>query len=95
MKNVIYAFDSENDLITRDSQPFADGIQGLTFTYYNDDGAETATFNKIRQITISITVRTSKTDPGYPASGGYRTYTLTSSVTPRNLDLASTCTAVN
>ena len=56
-------------------QPVAENITALGFTY--------GTGNKI--ITITITGTTAKQDPDYPANGGYRTYTLTSAVTPRNL----------
>lgn len=56
-------------------QPVAENISALGFTY--------GTGNKV--ITITITGRTAKPDPAYPANGGYRTYTLTSIVAPRNL----------
>lgn len=56
-------------------QPVADNISALGFAY--------GTGNKA--ITITITGRTAKPDPAYPANGGYRTYTLTSVIVPRNL----------
>lgn len=56
-------------------QPVAENISALGFTY--------GTGNTV--ITITITGRTAKPDPAYPVNGGYRTYTLTSLVTPRNL----------
>ena len=56
-------------------QPVAENISSLGFTY--------GTGNKI--ITIAITGTTAKPDPDYSLNDGYRTYTLTSAVTPRNL----------
>ena len=56
-------------------QPVAENISALGFTY--------GTGNKV--ITITITGKTAKPDPAYNANGGYRTYTLTSIVAPRNL----------
>jgi type IV pilus assembly protein PilW len=90
-ENVTYAFDGANYRITRNTgggdQPFAENIQGLTFTYYDAAGAVTATAADIRRIQISITARTAMPDPAYSANNGYRTYTLTSFVTPRNLSM--------
>ena len=91
-ERVTYAFDSADYQITRKTgdgnpQPFAENIQGLTFTYYDAAGAVPATPADIRRIQISITVRTAKPDPAYTANNGYRTYTLTSFVTPRNLSM--------
>ena len=56
-------------------QPVAENISSLGFTY--------GTGNKV--ITITITGKTAKPDPAYNANGGYRTYTLTSVIAPRNL----------
>lgn len=56
-------------------QPVAENISALGFTY--------GTGNKV--ITITITGKTAKPDPAYNANGGYRTYTLTSVIAPRNL----------
>ena len=90
-ESVTYAFDGANYRITRNTgggaQPFAENIQGLTFTYYDAAGAVTATAADIRRIQIGITARTGKPDPAYSANNGYRTYTLTSFVTPRNLSM--------
>jgi type IV pilus assembly protein PilW len=90
-ENVTYAFNSANYRITRDTgggaQPFAENIEDLAFTYYDGSGTVTATIASIRRIRIAIRARTAKPDPGYTSNGGYRTYTLTSYVTPRNLPL--------
>ena len=86
-EDITYTYDSGNKQIDRDTgggaQPFAENIQAFTFEYYDIDGNTTTTAADIRQIDITITARTSKPDP----DTGYRTYTLSSYVTPQNLDL--------
>ncbi|MBL7208022.1 MAG: hypothetical protein ISS67_05820, partial [Desulfobacterales bacterium] len=66
---------------------FALNIQTFTFDYLNSAGSATTTTADIRQIRITITARTSKADADYSANNGYRTHTLTSLITPRNLGL--------
>jgi len=68
-------------------QPFAENIKEFKFDYLDSAGNATTTTPDIRQIRITITSRTAKPDPNYSPNGGYRTYTLTSLITPRNLDL--------
>jgi len=68
-------------------QPFAENIKEFKFDYLDSTGNATTTNADIRQIKITITARTSKPDPDYSPNGGYRTYTLTSLITPRNLAL--------
>jgi type IV pilus assembly protein PilW len=88
-ENIIYSYDSSNKRIVRNTgggnQPLAENVQSFTFDYLDDQGNTTTVTTKIRQIRIIMTVRTSKPDPQYPTNAGYRTYTLTSLVTPRNL----------
>lgn len=88
-EDIIYKYDSVNKRITRNigggDQPFMENVQDFAFEYLDSAGNVTATTSFIRQIRISITGRTNKPDPNYPANGGYRTYTLTTYVTPRNL----------
>jgi len=59
------------------NQPVAENITALSFAY--------GTGNRV--ITVTITGRTAKPDPSYPLNNGYRTLTLVSRVTPRNLAL--------
>ena len=72
-------------------QPFAENIELFNFYYLEADGVTPVTTpadnNKIRQIKIEIKARTSKADADYSANNGYRTHTLTSFITPRNLGL--------
>jgi type IV pilus assembly protein PilW len=88
-EDIIYSYDSTNRRIVRNTgggnQPFAENVQAFTFAYLDALGNPTAVSANIRQIRITITVRTSKPDPQYSTNGGYRTYTLTSRVTARNL----------
>jgi prepilin-type N-terminal cleavage/methylation domain-containing protein len=88
-ENIVYAYDSTNKQITRNSgsgaQPFVENVQAFTFAYLDGSGNVTGSSANVRQIRITITGRTSKPDPAYAANGGYRTYTLTTVVTPRNL----------
>jgi len=91
-----YTMDSDYPFeIRRDTgggrQEFALNIQSFSFVYLEADGITTVTTsadnNKIRQIRITITARTASPDPDYTSNGGYRSYTLTSVITPRNLGL--------
>ena len=91
-ENIIYTFDATNHQITRNTgggaQSFIENVQSFTFEYLPEAG-NTATANSaaVRRIRITITGRTAKPDPAYTSNSGYRTYTLTSIVTPRNLAL--------
>lgn len=88
-EHIVYAFDSANHRITRNTgggaQPFVENVQDFTFEYLDGTGAVTANAANVRRVRITITGRTAKPDPSYSTNGGYRTYTLTSVVTPRNL----------
>jgi type IV pilus assembly protein PilW len=88
-EDIVYSYDSGNKRIVRNTgsgdQPLAENVQNFSFDYFDDQGDPTTDTPKIRQIRLTMTVRTSKPDPQYPANSGYRTYTLISLVTPRNL----------
>ena len=78
-------------LDTAITQPVAEHVESLAFRYWNAIGVElpspVATPADIRCIQNKITVRTTKPDSDYTPNGGYRTHTLTSFITPRNLGL--------
>ncbi|MCG2831246.1 MAG: prepilin-type N-terminal cleavage/methylation domain-containing protein [Desulfobacteraceae bacterium] len=87
-----YTMDSDYPFeIRRDTgggrQEFALNIQTFTFSYLDSSGNATTTTSDIRQIEITITARTAEPDGNYTLNSGYRTYTLTSYITPRNLAL--------
>ena len=70
--------------------PVVEHVSALEFKYYTATGAatqanETTNVASIRRIKISITTRTANVDP---STGNYRTFTLTSIVTPRNLGIS-------
>ena len=72
------------------NQPVAEHVQSLEFQYWDKDGVLLATpvpAADVRRIEVVIKVRTAKPDFGYTPNSGYRTYTLTSFITPRNLYL--------
>jgi len=85
-----YTMDSDYPFeIRRDTgggrQEFALNIQSFPFVYFDSNGNSTTTTANIRQVRITITARTSKPDRNYTPNSGYRTYTLASYITPRNL----------
>jgi type IV pilus assembly protein PilW len=90
-ENITYTYDSGEKQIKRNTnrgggnQTFSENIQSFTFEYLDSQGNPTTTTANIRQIRLTITGRTSKSDHLYPDNSGYRTYTLTSVITPRNL----------
>ncbi len=90
-ENIIYKHDPANYQITRNigsgDQPLIEDVQAFTFDYLDSSGNATTTTANIRQVRITITARTAKPDPDYAPNSGYRTYTLTSVITPRNLGL--------
>ncbi len=84
-EDITYTYDAGNLQIERDTggggQPLAENITEFTFSYGTDTSAD------IRQIEITITGRTDKTDPDLKRVDGvgYRYGTLTTHVTPENL----------
>ena len=72
-------YDLDGITLRRNNQPLAENIETLYFSYNASTNA----------VTITLTARTSKPDPDYTDStyGHYRTYKLTSVITPRNLNL--------
>jgi type IV pilus assembly protein PilW len=66
-------------------QPFAENIQAFSILYLDSWGNPTAATADVRQIGITVTARTERPDPKHSANGGYRTYGLTSLITPSNL----------
>jgi len=87
---IAYAYDAEKKAVTRRTgngtpQPLVENALAFNFEYLDANGNPTTQTADIRQVRITLTVRTSKPDPQYGENGGYRTYTLSSLVTPRNL----------
>jgi prepilin-type N-terminal cleavage/methylation domain-containing protein len=86
-EDITYTYNSGTLQIDRNgtSLPIADNITNLSFSYTLVDGSVTtnpSNLANIRKVTIGITGRTTYPDKG---TGAYRTITLTTDVTPRNL----------
>jgi len=94
-EDITYIYDSTNKKITRTTggatDDLVENIQSFTFIYLQDDGVTQVTASadegNIREIRITITARTAEPDPDFSVNSGYRTTTLTSNITPPNLDL--------
>jgi type IV pilus assembly protein PilW len=91
-EQITYVYDSANQRITRavgsgSAQILADNITAFTFNYLDSSGTSTAISANIRQVSINITATTAKPDPNYTSNGGYRTYTVSATITPGNLAL--------
>jgi type IV pilus assembly protein PilW len=85
-EDITYTYNSAAKQICRNGVgvPVADNITSLSFQYTLKDGTVTsapANPADIRKISVSITARTNHPD----RSGNYRSLTLSSDVTPRNL----------
>ncbi len=70
--SVSYSLSGTN--LMRNSQILADGISSLTFSYFDKNGASTATISLIRYITITINITKNNTN-----------FSLSTSVYPRDL----------
>ena len=83
-EDIIYSYNAGTLQIWRNGStfPVAENITNLTLTYRDANNNITAVLANIRKVTISITARSAYLDPN---TGQYRTLTLTSDVTPRNL----------
>ena len=97
-ENITYSLYTEDGIqklgrkskATAVNQPVAEHGQSLEFRYWDEDGVLLATpvpAADVRRIEVTIKVRTAKPDADYSTNGGYRTHTLTSFITPRNLGL--------
>ncbi len=91
-EDITYSYDGTDTQIVRDigagGQPVAENIQTFTFDYLDASGTSTTDTDLIRQIKITITGRTTKVDPDLKRVDGvgYRYGTLTTRVTPENLN---------
>jgi prepilin-type N-terminal cleavage/methylation domain-containing protein len=87
-EHLLYTYDDANKRITRDAgsgaQPLVEHIQAFTFRYLDSAGADTTVSSAIRQLQLTITVRTATKDSTYTANNGYRTFTMTSLIALRN-----------
>jgi type IV pilus assembly protein PilW len=91
-EHVVYTFDSATKQIKRaygvvgaTPEVIANNIESLTFGYLDSGGSTTTTQANIRQVSLNITARTSKPDPNLTTNNGYRTYNISTVITPPNL----------
>jgi len=94
-EEIIYTYNPTDKQIERNTgdgnKIFSENIDSFSFKYFKKDGNgevnSSAEEGDIRQIEITITATTDKPDPNYGPNSGYRSYTVTSRVSPTNLDL--------
>ena len=88
-ESIVYSHDLETMTLRRNTgggrQPLGENIESFSVKFIDSEGKVTAHSENIRQVEVSITARTEKTDPQYLHNAGYRKITLQSRVTPRNL----------
>lgn len=89
-ESIVYLHDPKTLTLRRRTgrggrQPVAEHIESFTFQYLDGQGQPTMSSASIRAIEIGITARTEHPDLRYPQNNGYRTFTLNTRVTPRNL----------
>jgi len=88
-ESIIFVYDAKTHTLRRNTgggnQPFGENIESFLVQYYDQEGKPTANSLAIRQVGITVTARTEKPDPKFSKNGGYRTVTLHSRLTPRNL----------
>lgn len=87
-EDITYSYDAANLRLLRtapNSLISFQNVQAFTFSYLDGAGNPTTTSAAIRQVMVSIKVKAAYRDPTYPENNGYRTLTLQSRVTPRDL----------
>ena len=88
-ESIIFVYDARTHILRRNTgggnQPFGENIESFLVQYFDQEGKPTANSLAIRQVGITVTARTEKPDPKFSKNGGYRTVTLHSRLTPRNL----------
>jgi type IV pilus assembly protein PilW len=69
--------------------PLIEHLDFLGFGYFDANGAVTANLAGIREVRITLRTVAARPDPAYAPNNGYRTFTLTARVAPRNLAYSS------
>lgn len=90
-ESIVFVFDAAAHMLRRNTgggnQPFGEDIEAFVVDYLDQGGNPTSDSKAIRQVGISVTARTSQSDPQYAKNGGYRTVTLHSRITMRNSEI--------
>lgn len=88
-ESIIFVFDVGTHTLRRNTgggnQPFGENIESFVVEYFDQGGNPAVDSTSIRQVKITVTARTEDPDLKYVPNGGYRTVTLQSRLTPRNL----------
>jgi len=88
-ESITFVFDANTYTLRRNTgggnQPFGENIESFFVEYFDRAGHPTDDSASIQQVKITVTARTENPDLKYVANGGYRTVTLQSRLTPRNL----------
>ncbi len=88
-ESIVFVFDVGTHTLRRNTgggnQPFGENIQSFFVEYFDQAGSSTIDSAEIQQVKITVTARTKSPDLKYFPNGGYRTVTLESRLTPRNL----------
>ncbi len=88
-ESIIFVYVAKTHTLRRNTgggnQPFGENVESLLVEYFDKEGNPTVDSTNIRQVKITVTARTEDPDPKYVPNGGYRTVTLQSRLTPRNL----------
>ena len=88
-ESIIFVFDASTQTLRRNTgggnQPFGENIESFIVEYFDQGGNPTVDSVSIQQVKITVTARTEDPDLNYALNGGYRTVTLQSRLTPRNL----------
>ena len=88
-ESITFVYDAKTHTLRRNTgggnQPFGENVESLLVEYFDKEGNPTVDSTSIRQVKIIVTARTEDPDPKYVPNGGYRTMTLQSRLTPRNL----------
>jgi type IV pilus assembly protein PilW len=90
-ESIMFVYDAAAHVLRRNTgggnQPFGENIEAFSVDYLDQAGSPTLDSKAIRQVGITVTARTSNSDPQYAKNDGYRTVTLHSRITIRNAKL--------
>ncbi len=88
-ESITFVYDGRTHTLRRNTgggnQPFGENVESFFVEYFDEEGNPTVDSESIQQVQITVTARTEAPDPKYLSNGGYRTVTLQSRITPRNL----------
>ena len=88
-ESITFVYDAKTHTLRRNTgggnQPFGENFESFLVEYFDQRGNPTVDSASIQQVKITVTARTEAPDHKYVPNSGYRTITLQSRLTPRNL----------